>query len=358
MSFRSLPAAAAGISVVFMVTLLTADDPPRFKVFILAGQSNMEGKAANRLLERQAVDPQTQELFAHLRANDQWIVRDDAFIKFLDRSGGLTIGYGSPDKTGVELEFGNLMADHLEEPVLLIKTAWGGHSLYQRFRPPGSGMPDDARLQAELEQAQQRVRNSNETQNRNEPLPTMENIRALYGESYRKMLREVHDTLDNYETLFPPLTGKKPELAGFVWFQGFNDMFGDDAPAEYRENMIHFIKDVRRDLKTPNLPFVIGALGQNGSGLASPQMQQIADAQLAMNDIPEFQGNVRAIRTDVLVDKEAERLFPDWEKHRDQWDRVGSDRPYHYLGSAIWFNRIGRAMGESMLELMPDTSAN
>ena len=31
---------------------------------------------------------------------------------------------------------------------------------------------------------------------------------------------------------------------------------------------------------------------------------------------------------------------------------LGSDRPYHYLGSAIWFTRIRRAMGEAMLEMM------
>src|SRR5271166_6112889 len=47
------------------------------KVFILAGQSNMEGKAPNALLEHQAKDPKTKDLFAHLRKDDKWIVRDD-----------------------------------------------------------------------------------------------------------------------------------------------------------------------------------------------------------------------------------------------------------------------------------------
>ena len=47
------------------------------KVFILAGQSNMEGKAANTLLDHQATDPKTKELFAHLRKDDKWAVRDD-----------------------------------------------------------------------------------------------------------------------------------------------------------------------------------------------------------------------------------------------------------------------------------------
>src|SRR5579871_3307073 len=82
------------------------------KVFILAGQSNMEGKAPNALFDRQAADPKTKELFAHLRKNDKWIVRDDVYIKFLQRVGPLTIGYGSPGRTGAELEFGTVMGNH------------------------------------------------------------------------------------------------------------------------------------------------------------------------------------------------------------------------------------------------------
>jgi len=71
-----------------------------------------------------------------------------------------------------------------------------------------------------------------------------------------------------------------------------------------------------------------------------------------MNEVPEFKGNMKAIRTDVLADKEAERLIVGWQKHFEEWKKVGSDRPYHYLGSAIWFTRIGRALGEAMLEMM------
>ena len=76
------------------------------KVYILAGQSNMEGKAQNKLLEYQATDKKTADLFAHLRKDGQWITREDVFIKYLGRHGGLTIGYGSPNRTGVELELG------------------------------------------------------------------------------------------------------------------------------------------------------------------------------------------------------------------------------------------------------------
>ena len=93
------------------------------KVFILAGQSNMEGKAPNELFDSQAADPKTRDYFAHLRKDDQWIVRDDVFIKFLDRKGPLTIGYGSPGRTGVELDYrGDVVDAHDPEmPTRLAK---------------------------------------------------------------------------------------------------------------------------------------------------------------------------------------------------------------------------------------------
>ena len=160
------------------------------------------------------------------------------------------------------------------------------------------------------------------------------------------------DTFDNYQTLFPALQGRRLELAGFVWFQGWNDMYGGEN--EYASNMKHFIQDIRRDLKAPNLPFVIAAMGQNGSNPASGAMLTVREAQLSMNDVPEFQGNVKAFRTDVLVDKAAEEVYPDWRKDIEKWKTVGGDFAYHYMGSAIWFTRIGHAMGESMLELLPD----
>jgi len=347
-SLAALPAAA--------VAARAADDEGTVKVFILAGQSNMEGKAKNELLDYQATAPKTKELFSHLRQDGKWIVRDDVFIKFLGRKGPLTIGYGSRGCTGSELEFGHMMGEHFDEPVILIKAAWGGHSLFKLFRSPSAGLPSDERLQTELEQAQKRVKANNEKRKKNDPLPTMEDIKTPYGSSYRNMMAEVKDVFDNYETLFPELKGKKLQVAGFVWFQGFNDQWGD-APGEYESNMKHFIKDVRKDLNTPNLPFVIAAIGTNGSKPAQGGGLAVRTAQMAMNDVPEFKGNVKAFRTDLLVDKEAERLIDGWQNHFEEWKKVGSDRPYHYLGSAIWYTRIGHAMGESMLELMRDNGS-
>ncbi|MEO1530144.1 MAG: sialate O-acetylesterase, partial [Planctomycetota bacterium] len=138
------------------------------KVYILAGQSNMEGKAQNKLWNHQATDPKTSEFFAHLRDGDGWVERDDVFIKYLNRSGPLTLGYGSRDRTGSEYEFGYVMGEHHDEPVLLVKAAWGGHSLYKLFRSP-SNPPTQAMLDADLERQQAKTRRNNEKRNRNDP---------------------------------------------------------------------------------------------------------------------------------------------------------------------------------------------
>jgi hypothetical protein len=81
------------IAVAVGAPILNATDTVR--VFLLAGQSNMEGKADNKFIEHQATDEKTKAHLEHLRNDAEWVVRDDAFIKILNRNGALTIGYGS-----------------------------------------------------------------------------------------------------------------------------------------------------------------------------------------------------------------------------------------------------------------------
>lgn len=321
------------------------------KVYLLAGQSNMEGKAQNPLWDHQATDAKTKDFFAHLRDGDKWVERDDVFIKFLGRHGKLTLGYGSNGRTGSEYEFGYVMGEHHKEPVILIKAAWGGHSLYQKFRSPSAGMPPADRLQAELENAQKRVKSDNEKHKRNNPLPTMDDIKKPYGMSYRNMMTEVKDVQANYATMFPGLKGKKIEFAGFFWFQGFNDQFGDYAPNEYAANMKHLINDARKDLGAPKLPVVIASIGTFADKPERAETHAVYQAQMSMNGIAEYKGNVTAIATHPLVDKAAMELFPTWKQNFEKWKLTGSDRPYHYYGSAIWYTRIGKACADAMIEL-------
>ncbi len=76
----------------------------------------------------------------------------------------------------------------------------------------------------------------------------------------RAMLEEIGNTLSDLDRLFPELRRHDPELAGFVWFQG-------------------------------------------------------------------------------------------WKENREAWEKTGSDRPYHYLGSVKCCSRIGKAFAEAVISL-------
>jgi hypothetical protein len=329
-------AAALGAAAALLSASAAADAP--VAVYVLAGQSNMEGKAKVSLLEYQASQPATAPLFAHLRKDGKWIERDDVLIKFLDRKGKLTVGFGSPGCIGPELEFGNCVGDRHAEPVLLIKAAWGGRSLYRDFRSPGAGFPPAAVLERMLAERKKK-----------EPAATLDAVKEQFGTSYRDMLKEVKSAIADPGALFPELRGRSCRIAGFAWFQGWNDMIDGAATAEYAENLAHFIRDVRRDLGVPDLPFVIGGMGVGGEN-ADANVKKFQSAQAAAAALPEFKGNVELVRTDLFWDVEAEAVFKKgWREHPDEWNKVGSDWPFHYLGSAKTLCRIGRALGEAML---------
>jgi alpha-galactosidase len=226
--------------------------------------------------------------------------------------------------------------------VLLIKTAWGGRSLYRDFRPPSAGLPSDAVLEKMLADLKKQKGKEN---------GTLDDVKKLFGATYREMLAEVNATLTNLKTLFPDYAGQGYEIAGFVWLQGWNDMINADYTAEHTANLTHFINDVRKDLKSPNLPFVIGQMGVDGLKPGA-NVVKFKDAQAAVMEVKEFKGNVALVKTDAFWDTDAEAVFKKgWRENIDEWNKVGSDYPYHYLGSAKTMLRMGRAFGDAILEL-------
>ena len=339
----------------------------------------MEGKGKiDPLLNHQIISPETKDFFAHLHKDGKYIERDDVWINYLQRRGKLTVGYGSPGCIGLELEFGHIMGNRYDEPVLLIKTAWGGKSIGRDFRSPSSGLQSKEKIDEFVGNMVKRdynnlIRNEWNQAKKDNPKITrreieeksdasLEAIRKAkgdgyhkevvesYGHFYRLMMSEIKTTLSELKTRFPDYDGRGYDIAGFVWFQGWNDMY-NGFQDEYAKNMENFIRDVRKDLARPNLPVVIGIMGQNGFKPAKGNMAIVKTAQAAMNDVPAFKGNVKAIPTDIYWDKRADEAYPTWRDNFEKWVKIGSDRPYHYLGSTITFTKIGRALGQTMLEL-------
>jgi alpha-galactosidase len=249
------------------------------------------------------------------------------------KSGPLTVGFGgNSDKIGPELGFGMSLAQKLDGPILIIKTSWGGKSLHYNFRPPSAGPYELNEKELASDKAAQ--------------------IKEDAGLNYRMMTKRVNEVLGNLQDHHPdfdPSVGY--DVAGFVWFQGFNDQFSPAFRDNYKDNMIAFVKDVRREYKVPKMPFVIGVLGTNvtaedvGKNAVSLG-QRAAAAEL------EFKGNVAAVESYKVYDLSAMEVYKKgWQKHFAEWCAVGSERPYHYLGSGKFFVRFGDALATAMVEL-------
>ena len=170
------------------------------------------------------------------------------------------------------------------------------------------------------------------------------------------MARHVKEELASFESKFPELKGHKPEIAGFVWHQGFNDKInrelGEKAFADYTKWLQMFIKDVRKEFSAPGMPFVIGELSTGG--IPSRGDFQVAQENAAKAD--GFKGNVSFVPTDEYYDTAAHELYKKnfWkgtDEQKAQWRAVGNDRPYHYLGSGKTYYLKGVAFGEAVLSM-------
>lgn len=249
------------------------------------------------------------------------------------RSGPLTIGFGgSADKIGPELGFGLSLEQKLDSPILLIKTSWGGKSLHYDFRPPSTGPYELSKDEAKKANAEK----------------TKENA----GLNYRMMNQTVQDVLKDLKKHHPEYDASVGyEIAGFVWFQGFNDQFSPAFRDNYKNNMIAFVKDIRKEYQVPNMPFVIGVLG-TGVTKESVDKNAVSVGQREAAAAPEFKGNVVAVESYPFFDLNALAIFQkDWTKHQLEFFQVGSDRPYHYMGSGKFFVRLGDALATAMVDL-------
>jgi hypothetical protein len=281
------------------------------QVFLLAGQSNMEGQGVVSMdhpkyynggkgnLVWSMQHSASKDKMRHLKdADGEWAVRDDVEISFkargVVRKGPLTVGYtgyGGNSHIGPELQFGHVMGDYFEAPVLLIKTAWGGKSLYRDFRPPSS--------------------------------------EGEVGPYYTQMVQEIRDALE-------ALGDQEYKIRGFVWMQGWNDMCAAPAVPEYADNLVNLAADVRREFKAPQLPIVVGELGNGGPAQPDSNMQKFRDAQRL---------GTERIENALFVPTQA------FARPRELSPNIGHG--HHWFGNAESYFLVGDALGEGMKKLLP-----
>lgn len=383
------------------------------KVYILAGQSNMEGHAKIETFDYIGDDPATAPLLKQMRGSDgKPTVCENVWISYLtgrydgsangEGFGKLTAGYGARGdrptedggKIGPEFTFGLTLDAALDEPVLIIKTAWGGRSLNTEFRPPSAGPYELNDYQKKLYYGPP---GHGVPKDMNQWL---EEKKQETGRFYRYMIEHVKHVLADPKRVCPAYEAKDGyEIAGFVWFQGFNDMVdGHTYPdrgkpgrfAVYSDLLTHFIRDVRKDLDAPGMPFVIGVMGVGGAKADGDNLA-FREAMTAPSRLPEFQGNVFAVPTAPFWSEELAAIDEKRQqvrqmghylnsKHKDHanadghmtedekraylkdyeaklitpsdvalWERGASNAGYHYLGCAKTFALMGKAFAETLL---------
>jgi hypothetical protein len=75
---------------------------------------------------------------------------------------------------------------------------------------------------------------------------------------------------------------KKYEVAGFFWWQGDRDSRSAALSSRYEKNLVHLIKQLRKDFNAPNAKFVSASLGQTEKD-ATDGGGKILDAMLAVD---------------------------------------------------------------------------
>jgi len=377
---------------------VAADKKP-LQVFILAGQSNMQGHAKISTFEHIGMDPATKPMLAEmLGADEKPKVCERVWISSVgcaetEQTGKLTAGFGATtEKIGPEFTFGLTMQKFTDGPILLIKTSWGGKSLNTDFRPPSAGpyVFNEAQLA------------SFQKQGKDVAAMKADKEKAT-GVYYRMMVEHVKRVLGDIQRVVPDYDAAQGyELAGFAWFQGWNDMVDSgtypnrDKPGGYEAYSValaHFIRDVRRDLNAPQLPFVIGVLGVGGPtadyGPGEQRYkathQNFRDAMAAPALLPEFQGNVATVLAEKYWDRELtaakakendlkqrakkrakeDNLSPAeeraalekslaeglTERERMVLEKGISNFEFHYLGSAKILGGVGKGLAEALAEL-------
>jgi alpha-galactosidase len=372
------------------------------QVYILAGQSNMQGHAKLSTIEHVGMDPLTLPMYKRmLNAQGEPAMCERVYISALgcgkddreEKTGKLTAGFGaSAEKIGPEFTFGLYMEQLTDAPILIIKTAWGGKSLHTDFRSPSAGpYPFNAEQLAAMQK-----------QGKDVAAAQAEKDKAT-GVYYRLMIEHVKHVLGDIKRVVPNYDAQQGyELAGFAWVQGWNDMVDGgtypkrDQPGgydAYSTALAHFIRDVRRDLNAPKLPFAIGVMGVGGptANYGPDQMrykathQNFRDAMAAPGKLPEFQGTVTNVLMENYWDAEltaakakenalrqeakklvtAQQLKPAEENATFQKLRmeqlsererkiieVGiSNFEFHYLGSAKILGGVGKGLAEALADL-------
>jgi len=313
------------------------------QVFILLGQSNMVGMGkitGGEVSLENAVKTKHKYLYLVDEAG-AWTERKDVrFVRMMQGRGLLNNEWmGIKGGTiGPEFGIGHVVGNAVDAPVMILKSCIGNRSLGWDLLPPGS---ERYELEGKVFPAYKERPDSwpaDPTKGKaTEPPPWLDKngkpIDWYAGKQYDDDTADAKKVLADLSKHYPDTT--KYEVAGFFFWQGEKDGGNAAHAAKYEENLVLFIKQLRKDFEAPNAKFVLATLGEATKG-SSGNGGKILDAQLAVDGTtgkyPEFKGNVATVYTNPLS--------------------LGGSGNGHYGGNAETYMNVGEAMGKAMVELL------
>ena len=190
--------------------------------------------------------------------------------------------------------------------MLIIKTAWGGRALASDFRPPSAVAARGGEV----------------------------------GPFYKAIFDHAHEVLDHLDAEFPEWKGRGYQIVGFGWHQGFNDRVSREFAPEYKDNLPDLIKDVRAEFGNPKLPFVIATTGMGDAGpVEAAPHESYTPVEKAQLWVAGVKKPDQVLSTDTR---------PFWTAPKGSPSTVG----HHWNHSAQSYFRVGKALGDDMVELL------
>lgn len=339
------------------------------KVFILSGQSNMVGQGdinGTALGTLETITKREGKFPNLLNASNAWTSRNDVAYRGVVSAiakAQLAPGQGnSATAIGPELGFGHVMGYHHDEPVLILKSSMGGRALGWDFLPPGS-VPYAVGSTTYAGYGNSPASWTTGTT----PVPTAFYGGYQYDQCFLKKadwapagaslpaVFNVTDVLDNFATEYPEYAAQGFEIAGFAWWQGWNDglSYTSAYANRYEVNMAQFIRRIRSYYEgrypgniKPKAPFVLATCAFEGWNEAYLNQyltrRAVINAQFAMIDpkYPDFVGSVKTV--------EARGYWRD----KSISPSPGGNQGYHYNRNAETFMLVGDALGRGMIDLL------
>jgi Carbohydrate esterase, sialic acid-specific acetylesterase len=315
-----------------------ADMDKPVQVYILLGQSNMLGFGKvggdkDGTLEHAVKEKKLYPYLVDEAGN--WTERKDVRnVRVMGSgTGGMRVFHNEwmtiKGRTiGPEIGIGHYLGHYINAPVLILKSCIGNRALGWDLLPPGSksfDYTDDKGVtwvHPGYKGTPERWVKGTEPKK----------INWYAGMQYDGDIARAKSVLAELDKYYPG--AKEYEVAGFFWWQGDRDSRSAALSSRYERNLVHLIKQLRKDFNAPNAKFVCATLGQTEQG-ATDNGGKILDAMFAVDGksgkYPEFKGNVATVYSYPLS--------------------KGGSSGGHYGGNAETYMNVGETMGRAMVGL-------